>query len=67
MKAEAKAKTPTQAIPLYARHRGWKQLLRPIVVGSISSFWTWWFKRRLGDRVSFGSNFELIAKRPRAS
>src|SRR4051794_6408659 len=50
--------TGARARPLHPRHSGWKQALRPIVVGLISGFWIRWFKFRLGDRVEFGSGFE---------
>ncbi len=47
-----------EAIPIYSRAQGWKKIVKPFAVGLISGFWVRWFKVRLGDRVSFGRNFQ---------
>src|SRR5947209_5800128 len=46
------------AVPIYSRAQGWKQVIKPFAVRIISSLWVRWFKLRLGDRVSFGRNFQ---------
>jgi maltose O-acetyltransferase len=46
------------AIPIYSRARGWRKVVRPFAVRAISAFWVRWFKLRLGDRVTFGRNFQ---------
>lgn len=46
------------AMPIYSRARGWKRIIKPYVVGAVSSFWVRWFKMRLGGKVQFGRNFE---------
>lgn len=53
-----KTRRGSLGIPLHSRHSGWKQVLRPVVVGAVSRFWIRWFKVRLGDRVEFGKDFE---------
>jgi acetyltransferase-like isoleucine patch superfamily enzyme len=45
-------------VPIYSRAQGWKQVIKPFAVRIISSFWVRWFKLCLGDRVSFGRNFQ---------
>jgi acetyltransferase-like isoleucine patch superfamily enzyme len=45
-------------VRVYSRARGWRKVAKPYVVGVVSAFWRAWFKRRLGDRVSFGRNFQ---------
>jgi acetyltransferase-like isoleucine patch superfamily enzyme len=46
------------AIPIYSRAQRWKKIIKPVAVRIISGFWVRWFKLRLGDRVSFGRNFQ---------
>ncbi len=54
----SKIQNPKSKIPIYPRARGWKQVIKPVAVRVISTFWVAWFKWRLGDRVTFGRNFE---------
>src|SRR6476619_820772 len=54
-KSERKQRT---AIPIYPRARGWKRLVKPYAVRVVSAGWVWWFKLRLGNRVTFGRNFQ---------
>lgn len=44
------------AIPLY-RAQGWKKMVKPYALRSISLFWITWYKLRMGKRVQFGRNF----------
>src|SRR6478672_3202744 len=46
------------AIPIYSRAQGWRRLVKPFVVRAVSGFWVRWYRLRLGDRVSFGRNFQ---------
>ncbi len=56
--ANRTAQASASAMPIYARAQGWKRLIKPFAVAVISRFWVGWFKWRLGDRVSFGRNFQ---------
>lgn len=59
MPTETNSSPPLRtAMPIYSRARGWKQIVKPYVVGIVSAFWTRLSKLRLGDRVSFGRNFQ---------
>src|SRR5437867_13334111 len=59
--------SPT-AVPIYSRARGWKRLIKPFAVRTISAFWVKWYRLRLGDRVRFGRKFQtngrLVIKGP---
>src|SRR5688500_5237304 len=57
MTGQARTTTsPREAKKLY-RARGWRKLVKPYALRSLSAFWLAWYKFRLGSRVSFGRNF----------
>jgi len=50
------------------RASGWRRILKPYVVGTLSRFWVAWYSFRLGNHVQFGSGFvtngSLVVKGP---